>query len=130
MSNDDISIYTVNSVSIQYTVIDLSPPLSPPPADPERDVRPGVGAAGAQRGAGQAHRHAGGQAGLGDGQPTGAALPHLPSHNPAAAGISGRFPAPLPACLAGLRALRTLRALLELHRPPAPLALHGAAHLL
>lgn len=104
-------------------------PLSSP-LDPECDVRPGVRAAGAQRGAGQAHRHTGGQAGLGDRQPAGAALPHLPSHNPAATGLPGRLRSPFSALLASLGALGTLRAILDFHRPAAAFSVHGTTHLL
>lgn len=73
--------------------------------DTECDVRPGVRAAGTQRGAGQAYWHAGGQTGRSHRQPAGSALSDLPSHNSAAAGPPGWLRAPLPPRFAGLRTL-------------------------
>uniref|UniRef100_A0A8B9C8Q3 Potassium calcium-activated channel subfamily N member 1 n=1 Tax=Anser brachyrhynchus TaxID=132585 RepID=A0A8B9C8Q3_9AVES len=98
---------------------DHPPPAPPFPADPEHHVRHGVGAAGAQRGPGEAHRRPGGQAGGAGAEPAGAAGARQPSHRAAAARAAGEL-GPPPLLRHG-----------PLHpRPPPQVPLHRPPHLL
>uniref|UniRef100_A0A8C3C5Y7 Potassium calcium-activated channel subfamily N member 1 n=1 Tax=Cairina moschata TaxID=8855 RepID=A0A8C3C5Y7_CAIMO len=82
-----------------------------PGEDPERHVRHGVGAAGAQRGPGEAHRCPGEQTGGAGAEPAGAAGAGQPSHRAAAARAAGDLG--------------------PLHPPPPPqVPLHRPPHLL